>query len=57
MLLDLVEVAESHTGVALGRTFVNVLENFGVDDKVSMLYSCQMTLLTVRYIADTQYYW
>ena len=56
MLLDLIEVAESHTGVTLGRTFVNVLENFGVDDKVSMLSSCQTTSLTVTCIADTQYH-
>ena len=34
MILDLVEVAESHTGVNLGTAFVNVLQNFGIDDKV-----------------------
>jgi len=34
MLLDLVEVAESHTGVNLGIAFVNVLKNFGMEGKV-----------------------
>jgi hypothetical protein len=34
MLLDLVEVAESHTGVNLGSTFANVLQKFGIEDKV-----------------------
>ena len=35
MLLDLVEVAESHTGVNLGIAFVNVLKKFGIEEKVS----------------------
>ena len=34
MLLDLVEVAELHTGVNLGTAFANVLQNFGIEDKV-----------------------
>ena len=35
MLLDLVEVAKSHSGVNLAATFVKVLEDFGITDKVS----------------------
>ena len=35
MLLDLVEVAESHSGVNLANAFVKVLEEFGIKDKVS----------------------
>jgi hypothetical protein len=35
MLLDLVEVAKSHTGVNLGITFASVLKTFGIEDKVS----------------------
>jgi hypothetical protein len=35
MLLDLVEVAKSHSGVNLAETFVKVLGEFGIDDKVS----------------------
>ena len=34
MLLDLVELAESHSGVNLANTFVKVLEEFGIKDKV-----------------------
>jgi hypothetical protein len=34
MLLDLVEVAKSHTGVNLAVAFANVLEEFGISDKV-----------------------
>ena len=46
MLLDLVEVAESHTGVNLGIAFVNVLKTFGVEEKVRLLNSYQRSLLT-----------
>ena len=35
MLLDIVEVAQSHTGVVLGDTFVKVLKAFGIENKVS----------------------
>ena len=35
MLLDLVEVAKSHSGVNLAAAFVKVLEDFGISDKVS----------------------
>ena len=37
MLLDLVEVAESHTGENIGIAFVNVLKTFGIEDKVRAL--------------------
>jgi hypothetical protein len=46
MLLDLVEVAESHTGVNLGIAFVDVLKKFGVEDKVRSPNSCQRASLT-----------
>jgi len=35
MFLDLVEVAESHSGVNLANAFVTVLRDFGIEDKVS----------------------
>ena len=35
MLLDIVEVVQSHTGVILGNTFVEVLKAFGIENKVS----------------------
>jgi len=35
VLLDLVEVAESHSSIALAAVFARVLEDFGISDKVS----------------------
>jgi len=37
ILLDLIEVDQSHTGINLATAFVNVLKNFGVEKKVSAL--------------------
>lgn len=37
MLLDIVEVPESHTGANLASAFAKVLTDFGVSDKVSSL--------------------
>ena len=34
MLLDLVEVAKSHSGANLAAAFAKVLEDFGISDKV-----------------------
>jgi hypothetical protein len=53
MLLDLVEVPESHTGVNLGIAFMTVLKNFGVEEKVSTLDRYQKKSLTTAHIADT----
>lgn len=35
MLLDLVELAKSHSGVNLATAFAKVLEDFGISQKVS----------------------
>jgi hypothetical protein len=35
ILLDVVEVAQSHTGIALAREFVRVLREFTIEHKVS----------------------
>ncbi len=35
MLLNLVEVARSHSGVNLAEAFAKILEEFGIEDKVS----------------------
>ncbi len=35
MLLDLVEVPHSHSGLNLAKAFAKVLEEFGISDKVS----------------------
>lgn len=34
LLLDIVECARSHNGVNLAETFVKVLDDFGISDKV-----------------------
>ena len=36
MLLDLVEIAKSHSGINLAKAFEKVLKDFGVSDKVSI---------------------
>ena len=36
MLLDLVEVAQSHSGLNLATAFTKVLDDFGISDKVSL---------------------
>jgi hypothetical protein len=38
MLLDLVEVAKSHTGVNLAIAFAQVLKEFGIEDKVNRMF-------------------
>jgi hypothetical protein len=36
MLLDIVEVAKSHLGVNLAAVFAQILDKFGISDKVSI---------------------
>ena len=38
MLLDIVEVACSHSGFNLASAFSKILENFGISDKVNIFY-------------------
>ena len=35
MLLDLVKVAQSHSGLNLAKAFAKILDDFGISDKVS----------------------
>ena len=35
MLLDIIEVACSHSGLNLAATFTKILDDFGISDKVS----------------------
>jgi hypothetical protein len=37
MLLDLIEVATSHSGINLAEAFAKVLEEFGIKDNVSFM--------------------
>lgn len=43
-LLDLVEIAESHTGEALAKAFANMLKTFGIEKKVSTLLAMRCTI-------------
>ena len=47
-LLDLVEVAESHTGLKLAQVFQKMLRDFGIEDKVSSKSSLPVRELTHR---------
>jgi hypothetical protein len=37
MLLDIVELAHSHSGFNLAAAFAKILEDFGISDKVNKL--------------------
>ena len=37
LLLDIVEVARSHSGMNLAAAFAKILEDFGIDEKVRFL--------------------
>jgi hypothetical protein len=50
LLLDFVEVARSHSGIALATEFVKVLEDFGVENKVSKSGHHRRAPLTIRKI-------
>ena len=39
MLLDLVEVAKSHSGKNLAEAFKKVLKDFGISDKASSFFT------------------
>jgi hypothetical protein len=39
ILLDLVEVAESHSDINLAAAFAKVLDDFGISEKVSNLHT------------------
>ena len=39
LILDIVEVPQSHTGAALAKEFHKILESFGISDKVRSIPS------------------
>jgi hypothetical protein len=49
MLLDLVEVACSHSGVNLAAAFSKILEDFGISDKVSNFHRKRSGLTHEKY--------
>jgi hypothetical protein len=46
MLLDIVEVARSHSGLNLAAAFAKVLDDFGISDKVYEQFSINKLTLT-----------
>lgn len=56
MLLDLVEVARSHSGINLAETFANILEEFGIQDKVSFNIIALNKIENLPRLSDAQYY-
>lgn len=52
MLLDVVKVARSHSGVNLAVTFAGILDGFGISDKVSkQIFKLQTT--NTHFVADS----
>ena len=49
LLLDLVEVAKSHTGVTLATAFMTILKTFGVQEKVRVSNRYQMKAKSLTY--------
>lgn len=57
MLLDLVEVAKSHSGVNLAEAFAKVLQEFGIEDKVSFVIILRSSFnATYLGVPDPQYH-
>jgi hypothetical protein len=50
MLLDLVEVARSHSRINLAAAFAKILDNFGISDKVSYFLPLKPHCKTHHYI-------
>ena len=55
LLLDLVEVAQSHSGVNLASAFAKILGDFGIADKVSLLNYLHAKMRLTE-ASDSQYY-
>ena len=55
MLLDIVEVAHSHSGLNLAAAFAAILDDFGISDKVSKSQWKENARLTVIMIDPLNY--
>jgi len=44
MLLDLVKVVQSHTGINLAAAFAKILDDFGISDKVIVILTLFSTV-------------
>jgi len=49
MLLDIVEIAHSHSSFNLATVFVKILEDFGVSEKANSSYSRRTCFLLTRH--------
>lgn len=49
LLLDIVEVAKLHLGVNLGKSFTNVLRDFGISDKVKIRFSVKLKIAEIKH--------
>ena len=49
MLLDIVEVAKSHTGVNLAAAFAKILEDYGISEKVIISLDFKITSSIITY--------
>ena len=52
LLLDIVEVAQSHTRVNLAAAFTKILDDYGISDKVLIstnLYIYQLMIILTRF--------
>ena len=59
MLLDLVEVAQRHSGANLATAFAKILGDFGISDKVCACSGHPHTLVSSEYLnlcLDPQYH-
>ena len=54
MLLDIVKVPRSHSGLNLAKAFANILEDFGISDKVSIVLLTESFIHTL--LPDPQHY-
>jgi len=53
LLLDIVQVACSHTGINLAKAFASVLDDFGIADKVNKSLSSSKKKYLSRAPTDT----
>jgi hypothetical protein len=49
MLLDIVHVATSHSGINLAAAFAKILDDFGISDKVRGTTELELYLTTINY--------
>ena len=47
MLLDIVEVAKTHTGVNLAAAFAKILEEYGISDKVLISFEFYIIIIII----------